>query len=160
MISRRSLPTTRLRRANRSSIRFDRQPNPQHARGHITALSIGIHASTDCRAITAPILGLASAPSRLSLRSTRGRGLAALTGPRSSPKGHLRDGPASVVWAAMEEITLPDAADQISIARCRELLGDEAVDLSDEEVDRVRQHADALAHVLVEIILENRTTAE
>ena len=63
-----------------------------------------------------------------------------------------------MVWAAMEEITLPDAADQISIARCRELLGDEAVDLSDEEVDRVRQHAEALARVLIELFLKDRTT--
>ena len=60
----------------------------------------------------------------------------------------------------MEEITLPDAADQISIARCRELLGDEAAALSDQDVDQIRQHADAMAHVLVEIFLENRTTAE
>jgi hypothetical protein len=58
----------------------------------------------------------------------------------------------------MEEITLPDAADQISIARCRELLGDEAVDLSDEEVDRIRQHADAMAHMLIELFLKDRAT--
>jgi len=48
----------------------------------------------------------------------------------------------------------------ISIARCRELLGDEADGLSDQDVDLIRQHADAMAHVLVEIFLENRTTAE
>lgn len=50
--------------------------------------------------------------------------------------------------------------DSISIARCRELLGDEADDLSDQDVDLIRQHADAMAHVLVEIFLENRTKAE
>jgi hypothetical protein len=48
----------------------------------------------------------------------------------------------------------------ISIARCRELLGDEADDLSDPDVDLIRKHADALAHVLVEIFLESRTTSE
>jgi hypothetical protein len=37
-------------------------------------------------------------------------------------------------------------------------LGDEAIDLSDEEVDRVRQHADALARVLIELFLKDRTT--
>lgn len=69
-----------------------------------------------------------------------------------------RLGPASMVWAAMEEITSPDAADQISIAPWRELLGDEAVGLSDEEVDRIRQHADAMARVLIEVFLANRST--
>src|SRR5258708_1980720 len=32
--------------------------------------------------------------------------------------------------------------DQISIDRCRELLGDEAIGLSDEQVDQIRRHAD------------------
>lgn len=48
----------------------------------------------------------------------------------------------------------------ISIARCRELLGDEAVGLSDEEVDVIRRHADAMAHVLVEVFLENQPTVD
>ena len=46
-------------------------------------------------------------------------------------------------------------SESISIARCRELLGDEAEGLSDQEVDLIRQHADAMAHVLVEMFLEN-----
>ena len=58
----------------------------------------------------------------------------------------------------MEEITSPGVADQISIARCRELLGDEAVGLSDEEVDQIRQHAETMAHVLIEIFLQDRST--
>ncbi len=45
--------------------------------------------------------------------------------------------------------------ESISIARCRDLLGDEAEDLSDQEVGLIRQHADAMAHVLVEMFLEN-----
>jgi hypothetical protein len=48
----------------------------------------------------------------------------------------------------------------ISIARCRELLGDEADGLSDHEVDTIRQHADAMAQVVVEIFLEYRATSE
>jgi len=51
-------------------------------------------------------------------------------------------------------------SDAISIARSRELLGDEADGLSDHEVDLIRQHADAMAHIIVEIFLENRTTLE
>ena len=39
----------------------------------------------------------------------------------------------------------------LPLARCRELLGDEAAGVSDEDLDRVRRHADALAHVLIEI---------
>jgi hypothetical protein len=51
-------------------------------------------------------------------------------------------------------------SDAISIARCRELLGDEADGLSDHEVDLIRQHADAMAHIIVEMFLENSTTLE
>jgi hypothetical protein len=61
----------------------------------------------------------------------------------------------------MESADLANAGpESISIARCRELLGDEADGLSDQDVDLIRQHADAMAHVLVEIFLENRTTPE
>lgn len=52
------------------------------------------------------------------------------------------------------------ASELISIARCRELLGDEADFLSDREVDLIRQHAHAMAHIIVEMFLENRTTPE
>ena len=52
------------------------------------------------------------------------------------------------------------ASDLISIARCRELLGDEAGGLSDQEVDLIQQHADAMAHVIVEIFLGKRATSE
>ena len=50
--------------------------------------------------------------------------------------------------------------DSISLGRCREMLGDEANTMSDQEVDLIRQHADAVAHILVEIFLENRTRPE
>ncbi|MBI4265182.1 MAG: hypothetical protein HY657_12470 [Acidobacteria bacterium] len=48
----------------------------------------------------------------------------------------------------------------ISIARCREVLGHEAEGLSDIEVDEIRRHADAMAHVIVEIFLEQRAAQE
>ena len=55
----------------------------------------------------------------------------------------------------MEHARSVDAAlDSISITHCRELLGDEAEGLSDEEVDLMRRHASAMAHVLVEIFLD------
>ena len=61
----------------------------------------------------------------------------------------------------MEHMHAGDPAfDAISIARCRELLADEAEGLSDEETDLIRQHADAMAHVIVEMFLARGTTPE
>jgi hypothetical protein len=51
-------------------------------------------------------------------------------------------------------------SDAPSIARCRELLGDEADGLSHEEIDQIRRHADALAHVIVEMFLERGAAQE
>ncbi len=54
----------------------------------------------------------------------------------------------------MDDITTTEAkADEMSRARCRELLGDEAAELSDEQLDVIRQHAHAMANVLVEVFL-------
>ena len=54
---------------------------------------------------------------------------------------------------------VPDRADQepepISIARCRELLGDDACTMSDEEVLAVARHAESLAHVVIELALQD-----
>ena len=44
-------------------------------------------------------------------------------------------------------------SEETSLARCRELLGDEGVELSDEQLIAVRQHAQAMANVLVELFL-------
>jgi len=44
-----------------------------------------------------------------------------------------------------------DSRQPISIARCRELLGEEADAMTDEEVDRTRQHAETMAMVLIEL---------
>lgn len=43
----------------------------------------------------------------------------------------------------------------ISVARCRELLGDEADTLSDEEVLIVARHAESLAHVVIDLALRD-----
>ena len=61
------------------------------------------------------------------------------------------------MWEAMEEITSPDV-DRATIDRCRELLDDDAIGLSDEEVDRVRQDADVVARIVIELFLERRKT--
>jgi hypothetical protein len=61
----------------------------------------------------------------------------------------------------MESGQFEDARpDPVSIAHWRELLADEADVLSDHDIDRIRQHADAVARVLVEIFLEERRSSE
>lgn len=57
----------------------------------------------------------------------------------------------------MDEITSADV-DQDTIKRCRDLLGGDGIDLTDEEVDRVREHADLVARVLIELFLKHRKT--
>lgn len=53
-----------------------------------------------------------------------------------------------------------DICDPTVIARCRELLGDEAAGLSDRDVERVRRHAETMANVVVEMFLEHRDAQE
>ena len=44
--------------------------------------------------------------------------------------------------------------ERISIARCRELLGEEADSMTDEDVDLVRRHAETMAGLVVELYRE------
>jgi hypothetical protein len=44
----------------------------------------------------------------------------------------------------------------IPLVRCRELLGEEAEALTDEEVVLIRRHAETMAQVVVEIFVERR----
>jgi len=54
----------------------------------------------------------------------------------------------------MDDITDREGdSEETSLGRCRELLGDEGVELSDEQLDAIRQHAQAMANVLVELFL-------
>jgi hypothetical protein len=64
--------------------------------------------------------------------------------------------PASRVDEAIEDGDPPTPnRPEISIAHCRDLLGDDACALSDEEIETIRRRADAMAHILVEIFLQN-----
>jgi hypothetical protein len=57
----------------------------------------------------------------------------------------------------MDEILSADVqTDELSIDRCRELLGDEAIDLTDDEVDRVRICADTVAQAAIGIFLDEK----
>ena len=43
----------------------------------------------------------------------------------------------------------------LSVTRCRELLGDDADTMTDEEVLIVARHAESLAHVVIELALQD-----
>ena len=47
-----------------------------------------------------------------------------------------------------------DRPEQISIARCRELLGDEAESMTDRDVVEIRRHAETMAWIVVEMYQE------
>jgi hypothetical protein len=57
----------------------------------------------------------------------------------------------------MQEIfPTAEPTDGISIERCRELLGDEAGELCDDEIDPIRRCADAVAHAVIEMFLDEK----
>ena len=61
----------------------------------------------------------------------------------------------------MDDVHAEDTTSElISTARCRELLGDDTDGLSDGDVDQIREHADAMAHVIVEMFLEKRAASD
>ena len=49
-----------------------------------------------------------------------------------------------------------DRPEPISIARCRELLGDEADTLSDQAIEMICRHADTMAQIVVQMFVESR----
>ena len=58
-----------------------------------------------------------------------------------------------------ERFPAGEAIDEISIERCRELLGEEAIDLCDDEVDRIRHCAVTVAQAVIEMFrAEKRPT--
>jgi hypothetical protein len=62
-----------------------------------------------------------------------------------------------VQWGIAMDVPEPAEAipEPISIVRCRELLGDEAEALSDDEVLDVARHAEAIAQVLIALALQD-----
>jgi hypothetical protein len=51
-----------------------------------------------------------------------------------------------------------DRPEPISIARCRELLGDEADTLTDQDIEMFCRHAETMAQIVVEMFVESRRT--
>lgn len=61
----------------------------------------------------------------------------------------------------MDDMVEPqDARDVLPIPHCRHLLGDEAIDMTDAEVEEIRRHAHVLAHALLEVFLQHPAPAE
>jgi hypothetical protein len=48
----------------------------------------------------------------------------------------------------------------ISIARCRELLGEDAEWMTDQKIEDIRQHAETMAYIVVEMYQEQRRVSE
>ena len=48
----------------------------------------------------------------------------------------------------------------ISIARCRELLGEDAESMTDQDVEDIRRHAETMAYIVVEMYQERRGVSE
>ena len=53
-----------------------------------------------------------------------------------------------------------DRPEPISIARCRELLGDEADVLTDQDIELIPRHAETMAQVVVQMYMESRRIPE
>jgi len=52
------------------------------------------------------------------------------------------------------------ASDSVSIARCRELLGEEAELMTDQEIDLIRRHAETMACIVIEMYQEGCRISE
>jgi len=57
-------------------------------------------------------------------------------------------------------IKVDDNAEQISLARCRELLGEDAESMTDQDVEDIRRHAETMACIVVEIYQEQCRCSE
>ena len=61
----------------------------------------------------------------------------------------------------MEFVDRADARPEpIPLARCRELLGEEAEALTDEEVTQIRRHAETMAQIAVEMHLKHHESSQ
>jgi hypothetical protein len=48
-----------------------------------------------------------------------------------------------------------DGPEPISIARCRELLGEDAESMTDQDIEDIRRHAETMAGIVVEMYQEH-----
>ena len=61
----------------------------------------------------------------------------------------------------MEYVEHPDPKPEpISIARCRELLGEDADSMTDQDIEDIRRHAETMACTVVEMYQAQRRASE
>ena len=61
----------------------------------------------------------------------------------------------------MEYVEHADPAPEpISISRCRELLGEDAESMTDQDIEDIRRHAETMACIMVEIYQEQHRCSE
>jgi hypothetical protein len=61
----------------------------------------------------------------------------------------------------MEYVEHADPAPEpISIARCRELLGEDAESMTDQDIEDIRRHAETMAGIVVEMYQEECRASE
>jgi len=61
----------------------------------------------------------------------------------------------------MEYVEHPDSRPEpISIARCRELLGEDAESMTDQDIEDIRRHAETMAWIVVEMYREQCRASE
>ena len=59
----------------------------------------------------------------------------------------------------MEYVEHPDPkAEPISLARCRELLGEDAESMTDRDIEDIRRHAETMACIVVEVYQQCRAS--
>src|SRR5206468_491735 len=148
---------SRRRAESEQQLLLSTPPSSEPCTRHIVAQSTPVQASTESRPSRARFSGSPRPRqgSRFARPAARAGGLDGPLG--RARKRRLRDGPANPMWEAMDEITSSDV-DHVAIDRCRELLEDDGIGLSDEEVVRVRRHADVVARIVIELFLESRKT--
>ncbi|HEU4935612.1 MAG TPA: hypothetical protein VFT39_04095 [Vicinamibacterales bacterium] len=61
----------------------------------------------------------------------------------------------------MEDVEHGDPRPEpISIARCRELLGEDTESMTDQDIEDIRRHAETMAFIVVEMYQEQRRASE
>src|SRR3954471_21126113 len=68
------------------------------------------------------------------------------------------NGHESPFWGCSMNIVVlgDDRPEPIFIARCRELLGDEADTLTDQDLEMICRHAETMAQIVVQMFVESR----
>jgi hypothetical protein len=129
----------------------------------------GARGDDTTRAITSAIVRLASAPSGSALRAdpfgADGLDRASMEPTAGScVMARFSDSAASEVANADDAIGDAHATrvhnGEIPITRCRELLGKEAESMTDRGIAMIRQHAESMARILVEMYQEHCRTPE